>query len=61
MRIHHEEILNIISNHDFSQNSHASKFVDDKTRIYMIFKKMMKMEIDFENNTIHFHYFHECK
>ena len=61
MRICHEEILNIISNYDFNQNSHANKFVDDKTHIYIIFKKIMKTEIDFENNVICFHHFCECK
>ena len=61
MRIRHEEILNIISNYDFNQSSHANKFVDNKTHIYVIFKKITKIKIDFENNTIHFHYFCECK
>ena len=61
MRIRHEKILNIISNHNFSQSSHANKFVDDETHTYVIFKKIMKMKIDFENNTIHFHHFYEYK
>ena len=61
MRIRHEEILNIILNHDFNQSSHANRFVNDETRIYMIFKKIMKTEIDFENNTIRFHHFCEYK
>ena len=61
MRICHKEILNIISNYNFSQNSHASKFFDDETRTYVVFEKITKMIIDFENDTLHFHYFRECK
>ena len=61
MRIFYEKILNIISNYNFNQNSHANRFVDDKTHIYVIFKKITKMKIDFENDTIHFHHFCECK
>ena len=61
MRIRHEKILNIILNYDFNQNSHANKFVDNETHIYIIFEKIMKMKIDFGNDTICFHHFHEYK